>query len=286
MVNVALFLRNFFFEAWFSIRNCFIVLKYDTTRYLLSNRILFLLAFCFVPTLLYVSFAGETATLEIYLHKNGYQWFVGYVLQIYVTFAYIINILVSIVVIQELFLHESAIEILLSSTKRFELFIGKTVTALIVLIVTSIFTWIACVIAFLAVQQDLPITLDQFLSAFLILVVVSLVPLTITILGNTMVMKFRSLSGMGSGFPIFVFFVIPFFIFSSIYLGFATEDILEFSTYFRVFFITNFFLMTEDERIVTSADVNNAFNFFSLIIILAIIFSWIFFWGMETRKKE
>ncbi|MFX0209805.1 MAG: hypothetical protein ACFFDT_27735, partial [Candidatus Hodarchaeota archaeon] len=190
-----------------------------------------------------------------------------------------------IVVIQELFLHESAIEILLSSTKRFELFVGKTVTALIVLIVTSIFTWIACVIAFLAVQQDLPITLDQFLSAFLILVVVSLVPLTITILGNTMVMKFRSLSGMGSGFPIFVFFVIPFFIFSSIYLGFATEEILEFSTYFRVFFISNFFLMTEDERVVTSGDVGNAFNFFGVIAILAIIFSWIFFWRMETRKK-
>ncbi len=286
MVNVVLFLRNFISETWLSIRNCFIVLKYDTTRYLLSNRTLFLLVFCFVPTLLYVSFAGQTASLEIYLHRNGYQWFVGYVLQIYVTFAYIINILVSIVVIQELFLHESAIEILLSSTKRFELFVGKTVTALIVLIVTSIFTWIACVIAFIMWQQDLPITLDQFLTAFLILIIVSLVPLTITILGNTMVMKFRSLSGMGSGFPIFVFFVIPFFIFSSIYLGFATEEILEFSTYFRVFFITNFFLMTEDERLVTSVDVTNAFTFFGIITILAMIFSWIFFWRMETRKKE
>jgi len=286
LVNVVLFLRNFISETWLSIRNCFIVLKYDTTRYLLSNRTLFLLVFCFVPTLLYVSFAGQTASLEIYLHRNGYQWFVGYVLQIYVTFAYIINILVSIVVIQELFLHESAIEILLSSTKRFELFVGKTVTALIVLIVTSIFTWIACVIAFIMWQQDLPITLDQFLTAFLILIIVSLVPLTITILGNTMVMKFRSLSGMGSGFPIFVFFVIPFFIFSSIYLGFATEEILEFSTYFRVFFITNFFLMTEDERLVTSVDVTNAFTFFGIITILAMIFSWIFFWRMETRKKE
>lgn len=286
MVNVVLFLRNFISETWLSIRNCFIVLKYDTTRYLLSNRTLFLLVFCFVPTLLYVSFAGQTASLEIYLHRNGYQWFVGYVMQIYVTFAYIINILVSIVVIQELFLHESAIEILLSSTKRFELFVGKTVTALIVLIVTSIFTWIACVIAFIMWQQDLPITLDQFLTAFLILIIVSLVPLTITILGNTMVMKFRSLSGMGSGFPIFVFFVIPFFIFSSIYLGFATEEILEFSTYFRVFFITNFFLMTEDERLVTSVDVTNAFTFFGIITILAMIFSWIFFWRMETRKKE
>jgi len=286
LVNVVLFLRNFISETWLSIRNCFIVLKYDTTRYLLSNRTLFLLVFCFVPTLLYVSFAGQTASLEIYLHRNGYQWFVGYVMQIYVTFAYIINILVSIVVIQELFLHESAIEILLSSTKRFELFVGKTVTALIVLIVTSIFTWIACVIAFIMWQQDLPITLDQFLTAFLILIIVSLVPLTITILGNTMVMKFRSLSGMGSGFPIFVFFVIPFFIFSSIYLGFATEEILEFSTYFRVFFITNFFLMTEDERLVTSVDVTNAFTFFGIITILAMIFSWIFFWRMETRKKE
>ncbi len=283
---MGLFLRNFISETWLSIRNCFIVLKYDTTRYLLSNRTFFLLVFCFVPTLLYVSFAGQTASLEIYLHRNGYQWFVGYVLQIYVTFAYIINILISIVVIQELFLHESAIEILLSSTKRFELFIGKTLTALIVLIVTSIFTWIACVIAFIMWQQYLPITLDQFLTAFLILIIVSLVPLTITVLGNTMVMKFRSLSGMGSGFPIFVFFVIPFFIFSSIYLGFATEEILEFSTYFRVFFITNFFLMTEDERLVTSVDVTNAFTFFGIITILAMIFSWIFFWRMETRKKD
>ena len=279
-------LRNFFKETWFSIRNCFIVIKYETTRYLLSNRTLFLLVFCFVPTILYVSFAGESASIEIYLHMNGYQWFVGYVLQIFVTFAYIINILVSIVVIQELFLHESAIEILLSSTKRFELFTGKTITALIVLILTSIFTWIACVLAFITWQQDLPITIDQFLTAFLILIGVSLVPLTITILGNTMVMKYKSLSGMGSGFPIFVFFVIPFFIFSSIYLGFATEEILEFSTYFRVFFISNFFLMTEDERIVRSVDVDNALTFFGIIVIFAIILAWIFFWRMETRKKE
>lgn len=279
-------LRNFFKETWFSIRNCFIVIKYETTRYLLSNRTLFLLVFCFVPTILYVSFAGESASIEIYLHMNGYQWFVGYVLQIFVTFAYIINILVSIVVIQELFLHESAIEILLSSTKRFELFTGKTITALIVLILTSIFTWIACVLAFITWQQDLPITIDQFLTAFLILIGVSLVPLTITILGNTMVMKYKSLSGMGSGFPIFVFFVIPFFIFSSIYLGFATEEILEFSTYFRVFFISNFFLMTEDERIVRRVDVDNALTFFGIVVIFAIIFSWIFFWKMETRKKE
>ena len=279
-------IRNFFKETWFSIRNCFIVIKYETTRYLLSNRTLFLLVFCFVPTILYVSFAGESASIEIYLHINGYQWFVGYVLQIYVTFAYIINILVSIVVIQELFLHESAIEILLSSTKRFELFTGKTITALIVLILTSIFTWIACVLAFITWQQDLPITINQFSTAFLILIGVSLVPLTITILGNTMVMKYKSLSGLGSGFPIFVFFVIPFFIFSSIYLGFATEEILEFSTYFRVFYISNFFLMTEDERIVRSVDVDNALTFFGITIFFAIIFSWIFFWKMETRKKE
>jgi hypothetical protein len=253
---------------------------------LLSNRTLFLLVFCFVPTLLYVSFAGQTASLEIYLHENGYQWFTSHVLQIYVTFAYIVNILVSIVVIQELFLHESAIEILLSSTKRFELFTGKSLTALILLVVTSLFTWIACVLAFFTWQQDLPVTIDQFLLAFFILIIVSLVPLTVTILGNTMVMKFRSLSGLSSGIPIFVFFVIPFFIFSSVFLGFATEDILEFSTYFRVVFIANFFLMTENERIASNVDVNDALTFFGMIEVVSITLAWIFFWTMETRRKE
>ncbi|UCG04543.1 MAG: hypothetical protein JSW11_11275 [Candidatus Heimdallarchaeota archaeon] len=286
MGKLGMFLNDFFIGIWLSVRNCFIVFKYETKRYLLSNRILFLLVFCFVPTLLYVSYAGQTASLEIYLHKNGYEWFASHVLQIFVTFAYIINILVSIVVIQELFLHESAIEILLSSTKRFELFAGKSATAVIVLIVTSLFTWIACVLAFFMWQQDLPISPDQFTLAFLILIIVSLVPLAVTILGNTMVMKFRSLSGLSSGFPIFVFFVIPFFIFSSVFLGFATEDILEFSTYFRVFFITNFFLMTEDERIATGIDVNNALTFFGIIVVLSISFAWLFFWTMETRKKE
>lgn len=286
MSNSVLFLKNYFIGIWFSVRNCFIVIKYETKRYLLSNRALFLLVFCFVPTLLYVNYAGQTASIEIYLHMNGYQWLASHVLQIYVTFAYIINILVSIVVIQELFLHESAIEILLSSTKRFELFAGKTVTAMIVLIVTSLFTWIACVLSFFTWDENLPISPDQFTLAFLILIMVSLVPLTVTILGNTMVMKFRSLSGLSSGIPIFIFFVIPFFIFSSIFLGFATEEILEFSTYFRVFFITNFFLMTEDERIATSVDVNNALAFFAVIEILSIVFAWFFFWTMETRKKE
>lgn len=286
MVDPVKFLRQFLKEAWITIRNCLIVVKYESSRYLLSNRILFLLVFCFVPTLLYVSFAGQTATLKIYLHLNGYQWFVGYVLQIYVTFAYIINILVSIVVVQELFLNESAIEVLLSTTKRIELFLGKISTALIVLIVTSIFTWIGCVISFVTWQQELPISLGQFLSAFSILIIVSFVPLTVTILGNTLVMKFRSLSGMSNGIAIFVFFVIPFFIFSSVYLGFVTEEILEFSTYFRVFYITNFYLMAEDERIVSFNDVNNAFTFFGAIVVVSLVLSWIFFWRMETRKKE
>ncbi|MFX1516795.1 MAG: hypothetical protein ACFFC6_10820 [Promethearchaeota archaeon] len=286
MSALTLFGRNLLIGIWLSIRNCLIVITYETKRYLLSNRVLFLLAFCFVPTLLYVSFAGQTASLQIYLHENGYQWFASYVLQIYVTFAYIINILVSIVVIQELFLHESAIEILLSSTKRFELFTGKSFTALIILIVTSGFTWIACVLAFFTWQQDLPISPDQFILAFLILLLVSLVPLSVTILGNTMVMKFRSLSGLSSGIPIFIFFVIPFFIFSSVFLGFATEEILEFSTYFRVFFITNFFFMTENERIVTGADVTEALALFGTIEILSFVLAWFFFTTMETRKKE
>lgn len=278
--------KNFFIGIWLSIRNCLVVITYETRRYLLSNRALFLVAFCFVPTLLYVSFAGRTASVEIYLHQYGYQWLSRYILQIYVTFAYIINILVSIVVIQELFLHESAIEILLSSTKRFELFAGKTVTAIIMLIVTSLFTWIACVLAFFTWEENLPVTPGQFILAFLILILVSLVPLTVTIFGNTMVMKFRSLSGLSSGVPIFVFFVVPFFIFSSVFLGFATEEILEFSTYFRVFFISNFFLMTEDERIVTSVDVTNALTLFSIIEVLSIVLAWLFFTTMETRKKE
>ncbi len=290
MAESVMIIKSFLVEIWFIIRNCFIIVKYETSRFLHSYRTLFLLMFCFFPTLLYVSFAGQTASLKIYLHDDGYAWFVGYVLQIYITFAYVINILVAIVVIQELFLHESAIEILLSTTKRFELFTGKTITALLVLVVTSLFTWIACVLAFVTWQQELPITVNQFLEAFLILIVVSVVPLTVTILGNTMVMKFRSISGMGGGLPIFVFFVIPFFIFSSVYLGFATEEMLDFSTYFRVFFITNFHFMknfmTEDERIAANADVNDAFTFFGAIVVLSIILAWIFFWRMETRKRE
>jgi hypothetical protein len=244
------------------------------------------MVFCLVPTLLYVSFAGQNASLEIYLHLNGYEWFVGHVLQIYVTFAYIVNILVSIVVIQELFLNESALETLLVSAKRFEVFTGKTSTAMIVLLFTSLCTWIGCVVAFFIWQQELPISLEKFFLALVILLIVSIVPLTVTILGNTLVMKYRSLSGMGSGFPIFVFFVIPFFIFSSVYLGFATEDMLQFSTFFRVFMITNYIFMTQEERISTVEEMNEAIRFFGIIIVIALILSWLFFMRMETRKKE
>jgi hypothetical protein len=274
------------YEIWFTFKNSLIVAKYESKRYLLSNRSLILMVFCLVPTLLYVSFAGQNASLEIYLHLNGYEWFVGHVLQIYVTFAYIINILVSIVVIQELFLNESALETLLVSAKRFEVFTGKTSTAMIVLLFTSLCTWIGCVVAFFIWQQELPISLEKFFLALVILLIVSIVPLTVTILGNTLVMRYRSLSGMGSGFPIFVFFVIPFFIFSSVYLGFATEDMLQFSTFFRVFMITNYIFMTQEERISTVEEMNEAIRFFGIIIVIALILSWLFFMRMETRKKE
>ncbi|MHA1978838.1 MAG: hypothetical protein ACW98F_12800 [Candidatus Hodarchaeales archaeon] len=273
-------------ETWFIVRNSLIIAKYETKRYLFSNRSLILLIFCLVPTLLYVSFAGQNASLEIYLHLNGYEWFVGHVLQIYITFAYVINILVSIVVIQELFPNESALEVLFTSTKRSEVFIGKVSTTAIVLLFTSLCTWIGCVISFLIWQQELPISLDRFLLALVILLIVSMVPLMVTVFGNTLVMKYRSLSGMGSGFPIIVFFVIPFFIFSSIYLGFATEEMLQFSTYFRVYIITNHMFMTQEEQISTFEEVNEAFRFFGIIFVLALILSWFFFLRMETRKKD
>ncbi|MFX0173950.1 MAG: hypothetical protein ACFE9L_18855 [Candidatus Hodarchaeota archaeon] len=263
-----------------------IITKYETKRYLFSNRSLILMSFCLVPTLLYVSFAGQNASLEIYLHLHGYKWFVGHVLQIYVTFAYVVNILVSIVVIQELFLNESALEFLFTSTKRSEVFTGKVSTAAIVLLFTSLCTWIGCVISFLIWQQELPISLERFLLALVVLLIVSIVPLMVTIFGNTLVMKFRSLSGLGSGFPIIVFFVIPFFIFSSIYLGFATEEMLQFSTYFRVYIITNHIFMTPEEQISTIEEVHEAFRFFGIIIAIALILSWIFFMRMETRKKD
>jgi hypothetical protein len=220
------------------------------------------------------------------LHLHGYEWFVGHVLQIYVTFAYVVNILVSIVVIQELFINESAFEFLFTSTKRSEVFAGKVSTAAIVLLFTSLCTWIGCVISFFIWQQELPISLEKFLLALVILLIVSIVPLMVTILGNTLVMKFRSLSGLGSGFPIIVFFVIPFFIFSSIYLGFATEEMLQFSTYFRVFIITNHIFMMPEEQISTIDEVNEAFRFFGIIITVTFILSWLFFMRMETRKKD
>ncbi len=273
-------------EIWFIIRNSLIITKYEAKRFLFSNRALILLSFCLVPTLLYVSFAGQNASLEIYLHLNGYEWFVGHVLQIYVTFAYVVNILVSIVVIQELFLNESALEFLFTSTKKSEVFIGKLSTSAIVLLFTSLSTWIGCVISFFIWQQDVPISLERFLVALVIVLIVSTVPLMVTVFGNTLVMKYRSLSGMGSGFPIIVFFVIPFFIFSSIYLGFATEEMLQFSTYFRVYIITNYLFMTQEEQISTIGEVNEAFSFFGIIIAIALILSWFFFIRMETRKKD
>jgi hypothetical protein len=100
------------------------------------------------------------------------------------------------------------------------------------------------------------------------------------------VMKYRSLSGMGSGFPILVFFVVPFFIFSSIYLGFATEEMLQVSTYFRVYKITHHLFMIQEEQLTTLRDVNEAFSFFGIIIIITLISSWILFMRMETRKKD
>ena len=273
-------------EIWFIIRNSWIIAKYETKRYLLSNRSLILLSFCLVPTLIYVSFAGQNASLEIYLHFNGYEWFVGHVLQIYVTFAYVVNILVSIVVIQELFLNESALEFIFTSTKRSEVFIGKLSTATIVLLFSSLCTWIGCVISFIIWQQELPISVERFLLALTIVLLVSLVPLMVTVFGNALVMKYRSLSGMGSGFPIIAFFVFPFFIFSSIYLGFATEEMLQFSTYFRVFIISNYFFMTPEEQISTIEEVNEAFGFFGIIISVTLVLSWFFFIHMETRKKD
>lgn len=268
------------------IKNILIVFNYEFRRFIFSTRFLFLFVACMVPTLFYVSFAGQNAALELHLHLLRYDWLSAHVLKTYVMFAYILNILIIITTVNELFIGESALEILMSSSKRFELFIGKFITVFAVILFTSIFSWIGCIVAFQGWNVDIPITIEDFTIALLLLLVVSLLPLTVSVFSNTLEMKIRTIGGIGSALPIFIFFVIPFFIFSSVYLGFGSESMLIFSTYFRVSKISDYYLMPEQERTFSFVEADEALSAFLMIIIVSIIFSWILFYYTDTKNKR
>lgn len=273
-------------EIFRVIRNIVTVFKYEFKRYIFSSRFLFLFVACMVPTLFYVSFAGKNAALEIHLHLLRYDWLSAHVLKTYVMFAYILNILVVIITVNEMFASESALELLLSACKRFELFIGKIVTIFAIILFTSLFSWIGCIIAFQGWNVEIPITLDDFTFALLLLLFVSLLPLTVSVFSNTLEMKIRTIGGIGSALPIFIFFVIPFFIFSSVYLGFASEDMMLFSTYFRISKLTDYHLMPEQERKFSFDEANEAFTAFSLIILISVFLAWLLFYYADTKNKR
>jgi hypothetical protein len=44
--------------------------------------------------------------------------------------------------------------------------------------------------------------------------------------------------------------------------------------------------MAENEQIASNVDVNNALTFFGMIEVVSISLAWVFFWTMETRRKE
>jgi len=285
------------------VKNIWTIVWYEGKRYLFSIRTLVLISISLLPTLFYIGFVGKNAAMELLLHELRYEWFVGYILITFVMFAYTINCAIVIITVQELIVKETALEILLTTAKRFELFIGKFIVAFIVVLCTSFFTFIGCFIALHSWNIALPIRINDLISAFLVLQFVSCVPLTITMLSNTLELKVGSISGISNGIPIFFFFVMPFFIFSTFLLGFPSEELLfVFSIFFKIYQLANFHLLPEEEQQLALPFLNKAEQenlqaqmlqeiqdiqiLFIMIIVVSLIASWILFKYSDAQTKK
>lgn len=202
------------------------ITAFELKRYLYSSKIILLFLVSTIPTLIYLQFAAREASALSTLEEVAIPI---YILGILVYFSHFIGTMVAILVVSDIVAGDRSLDILLTSpTSRSVILGGKTLAAILIVIMTVLICFFSSYIVFITIT-DLP-SVEWQLRAFILTVALILFPLALSLLFSVIALLVKDLSPSTAAYvPLFVFFVIPFIIWTSVILRFFQFGITDFS---------------------------------------------------------
>lgn len=206
--------------------NLVTVATFELKRYIFSSKIIVLLLVSTIPTLFYLQFAAREALTIAAIEEIDVP---QYLLGVLVYFSHFIGTLVAILVVSDIVAGERSLDLLLASpTSRTTILGGKIIAAILIVVLTIAFCFISSFLVFLALTE-LPSVEWQF-RAFLLTILLILFPLAISLVFSVGALLIRDLSPSTAVYlPLFLFFVVPFIIWTSVLLRFFQFEITDYT---------------------------------------------------------
>ncbi|MHA2271656.1 MAG: ABC transporter permease [Candidatus Hodarchaeales archaeon] len=206
--------------------NLVTVAAFELRRYIYSSRIIVLLLVSTIPTLFYLQFAAREALTIAAIEEIDVP---RYLLGVLVYFSHFIGTLVAILVVSDIVAGERSFDLLLASpTSRTAILGGKTIATILIVVLTIVLCFISSSLVFLALTE-LPSVEWQF-RAFLLTVLLILFPLAVSLVFSVGALLIRDLSPSTAVYlPLFLFFVVPFIIWTSVLLRFFQFEITDYT---------------------------------------------------------
>lgn len=258
-------------------RDIYFVLKYELFKFFKTARGYILLLTGTVPIIIFLSITAEKYRLE-FLVSGDMAIIQNALLVAYVFYSYIIMIFFTIMVYSDILTNEKSYEFLLVSTSRASILLGKVLTSIILNIILIFETMIAFILTLVSYKVFIP-HLDLLALSFLISFTICVfLVIPVILISNTLIIKIGGLaSSMANYLAIFIFFVIPFIIYFSLFeLSLFQPAILNYSIHtFVQNFVYSFFITSSIPK--SQIEVQNSILSLILFGVAGYIVSFILF---------
>ena len=134
----------------------------------------------------------------------------------YANFVYLISILISIVVVSDIIGGESALDLLILSTNRVVILIGKIISIVLIISVSQIFSFLAFFSVLITYEVPIP-SLDIILLTWTLGILISIIPVSFAFFSSALTLRLNMSSHTAAYITIFIFFIIPSIIYVSLF---------------------------------------------------------------------
>ena len=243
----------------------YFIVKYELKKFFKTARGYVLLLTGTVPLILFLSLSAEKSRLE-YLVIGRLDLIQNALLIAYIFYTYILIIFFTIMVFSDILTNEKAYEFLLVSTSRTTILTSKILTAIIlntILVIETLFSFILTLFSYSFPLPSVSIIMRAVLVSLLICV---FLVIPVILFSNALIIKIAGpFSSMANYLAIFLFFVIPFIIYFSLFeLSLFQSEILNYSVHTFVQSIIYSAILTSS----SSADqINFSNNILNLLLV-------------------
>lgn len=237
------------------------IMTYELKKFFKTARGYILLLTGTVPLILFLSLSAEKSRLE-YLVTGNMSIIQNALLIAYIFYTYILTIFFTIMVFSDILTNEKAYEFILVSASRTTILGSKVLTAIflnVILILETLFSFVLTMISYNLPLPDSNIVMRAVIVSLLICV---LLVIPIILFSNTLIIKIAGpFSSMANYLAIFIFFVIPFIIYFSLFeLSLFQPEILNYSIHTFVQSIIYSTILTSNSTVDSVQFSNNIVN--------------------------